>query len=102
MKRSLQKLPSQQQKYTWGFSSVATHSCLEAQFPIRPSVEGHRLPGAAQPNPSPKRTPRGTTVPKAGSQEGQPRVDTHSERPGTTLAGPGEPLLSPGGTDYLS
>ena len=53
VKRSLQKLPSQQQKYTWGFSSVATHSCLEEQFPIRSSGEGQTLwGGPAKPLPT--------------------------------------------------
>ena len=53
VKRSLQKLPSQQQKYTWGFSSVATHSCLEARFPIHNSAEG-QIPQGGPANPSPQ------------------------------------------------
>lgn len=67
VKRSLQKLPSQQQKYTWGFSSVATHSCLEAHnFPYTPSTEGCetlRSPPSQTPAHRPRASrgnPRGT------------------------------------------
>lgn len=69
MKRSLQKLPSQQQKYTWGFSSVATHSCLEAQFPIHNLAEEHSQGGSAKALPTdrdPYGEPWGSGSPEAG------------------------------------